>query len=69
MRITIPRKLVIVFGLFDLFFVYLVFASLLGRFTIILPLGGLDPLFTTVGLAICNTVIALQVWSKRKTNH
>jgi hypothetical protein len=67
MRITIPRKLVIVFGL-DLFFVYLIFASLLGRFNIILPLGGLDPLFTTFGLAICNTVIALQVWSKRKTN-
>ncbi len=68
MRITIPRKLVIVFGLFDMFFVYLVFASLLGNFNIVLPLADLDPLFITSGIAICNMVIALAVWDKQKPN-
>jgi len=68
MRIMIPRKLVIVFGLFDMFLVYLVFASLLGNFSIVLPLADLNPLFITSGIAICSTVIALAVWNKQKTN-
>jgi len=68
MRITIPRKLVFVVGLFDMFFVYLILASILASFNIILPLGELNALFITFGIAICNTVIALAVWNKPKTD-
>jgi len=68
MRVTIPRKLVVIFGAFDMVFTYLIFASLLGRINIILPLAGLNLLLIVFGVAICNTVIALAIWNKQKTN-
>jgi hypothetical protein len=49
-----------------MFFTYSIFAFLLGRINIILPVAGLNLSLIIFGIAIANTVIALAVWNKQK---
>ena len=67
MKISVPKRLPYVLGLFDALFVYLVFAALLTRLDIPLPFGELDPLYTAAGLAIGNAIIANRLWGRQKT--
>jgi hypothetical protein len=49
-----------------MFFTYSIFAFLLGRINIILPVAGLNLSLIIFGIAICNTVIALLYGTNRK---